>query len=70
MQASEVQGEVGQVGTRTTAGAARGAIGGHLAYAQGRQGSRVDATESYVTRWLRSSLSRSKTGPAEALRAK
>ena len=31
------------MGTRTTAGAARGAVGGHLACAQGHQGSGVDA---------------------------
>jgi hypothetical protein len=30
------------VGTRTTAGAAGGAVGGHLACAQGHQGSGVD----------------------------
>jgi hypothetical protein len=33
------------VGTRTTAGAARGAVGGHLACAQGHQGSGVDTME-------------------------
>lgn len=34
--------EVRRVGTRTTAGAARGAVGRHLTCAQGHQGSRVD----------------------------
>jgi hypothetical protein len=33
---------LGKVGTRITAGAARGAVGGHLACTQGHQGSGVD----------------------------
>jgi|SRR6266850_114933 len=37
------RGKVGRVGARATASATRGAIGGHLARAQGHQGSRVNA---------------------------
>jgi hypothetical protein len=35
------RGEVGRVGTRTTAGAARGAVRKHLTCARGHQGSRA-----------------------------
>ena len=37
------RGKVGRVGTRAAASATGGAIGGHLARAQGHQGSRVNA---------------------------
>ena len=42
-QAAKDRGELRQVETRTTAGAARGAIREHLACAQAHQGSWVDA---------------------------
>jgi hypothetical protein len=37
------------VGTRTTAGAARGAVGGHLACTQGHQDSGIDTMGSKET---------------------
>ena len=57
--------EVRRVGTRTTAGVARGAVGGHLACAQGHQGSGVDTvgrSEGATARTSRVGAARFKMG--------